>query len=821
MTVGVVGARRDDGQPGSQAGEQSRVLESRAVVRDFQHVDTGQARYGAEQGSLGGGLQVAGEQHGDPLGADEEGDAGVVGAVVGQRRADGGRPQDLPVEAAEPAPLPRRRPDDRDAGGGGLTADVGGLVVRLVEGGGLDRAHRTAPQDSGQAVDVVGVEVGEHQERDGGDAEVAQAAVGEGGFRSGVDDHGGAGARREDQGVALADVAGDKTPVGRWPSGDGPGQGGRAEHREEQQERDGGGRPGAVGEAPGQQDGGDRERREEQGAGPGARPVDGGAGQGRALPGDGGDPAGGPAAGPGQGFGDGHGDGCGGQGREAEHGGRADGEFGEQVARDRDQAHMRRQHGHDGGAGRLGGAGGGQDLGEPWRNPSPPQGGAPARGDGEQSAGGQHGQREAVGAGEPRVVQDQQEHGGGQGGEQGAAAAGADGEQGDQTAGGGAQNAGVRAADDDEGDGEQPSEDGGEAQGYGEARGEAPALGVDGDAGRADQQHEDDRQVAAADGGEVGEVGGLESVVEFGGDAGGVADDEPREQGAGVGRQPVGRGPQARAEPPRGPLGRGGALRDVRRALRGQHGGEPVPGAGGRGEPGAYGQAGGGHQPQPGGGGPAGDQQDRGADGRGGAGHRQPVCLGLDDHGGGCPGRSPDLQADRAGVGGDRQLNGGVGAFGSEAGDRAAVQVGGMEPGDGGRGGPAQQGRRPGDRGGPPSAVYGQQDRRRAHGDGAGPGDRRGRHGQGDGRCEPCGEGGRQESQVGRGLLAGVRGSARGGGRGVDGCALPGPVPGRRPVRPVGRHGRTRVDRSANRRSPMPVTSRSWSTEVKAPCCAR
>ncbi len=41
----------------------------------------------------------------------------------------------------------------------------------------LDRAHRPAPQHAGQARHMVGVEVGEHDQRDPGDAERAQAAV--------------------------------------------------------------------------------------------------------------------------------------------------------------------------------------------------------------------------------------------------------------------------------------------------------------------------------------------------------------------------------------------------------------------------------------------------------------------------------------------------------------------------------------------------------------------------------------------------------------------------------------------------------------------
>jgi hypothetical protein len=134
---------------------------------DLEDVDARQVGDGSEKVPLGGGLQVAEEQHGEPCGVDQQGDAGVVGAVVRECRADSGGPEDLPVEWAEPAPLTGRGADHRDAGGGCLAPDVGGLFRWLVEGGGLDGADRPATQYSGEAVDVVGMEVGEYQKGDG------------------------------------------------------------------------------------------------------------------------------------------------------------------------------------------------------------------------------------------------------------------------------------------------------------------------------------------------------------------------------------------------------------------------------------------------------------------------------------------------------------------------------------------------------------------------------------------------------------------------------------------------------------------------------
>jgi hypothetical protein len=230
---------------------------------DLEDVDVREVGDGSEEAPLGGGLQVAEEQHGEPLGADQQGDAGVVGAVVRECRADGGWPEDLPVERAEPAPLPHCGADHRDVGGGCLAADVDGLFRWLVEGGGLDGAHCPAAQHAGKAVDVVGVEVGEYQKGDGGDAEPAEAAVGEVGLGSGVDHHGGAGTCGQHEGVSLSHIAGDHAPVLRRPAGDGPGKRVGTEHRQKEQEGEGSAQPRVACRAPAEEQGGCRERREE------------------------------------------------------------------------------------------------------------------------------------------------------------------------------------------------------------------------------------------------------------------------------------------------------------------------------------------------------------------------------------------------------------------------------------------------------------------------------------------------------------------------------------------------------------------------------
>ena len=59
---------------------------------------------------------------------------------------------------------------------------------------------------------MVGVEVGEHDGVEGGDAEVAQAAVDQRRVGTGVDEHGAVRAAAQDDGVALPDVADHDPP---------------------------------------------------------------------------------------------------------------------------------------------------------------------------------------------------------------------------------------------------------------------------------------------------------------------------------------------------------------------------------------------------------------------------------------------------------------------------------------------------------------------------------------------------------------------------------------------------------------------------------
>ena len=135
-----------------------------------------------------------------------------------------------------------------------------------------------------QPVDVVGVEVGEDDGVERGDAEVAQAAVDQGRVGAGVDEDGSVRAAAQHDGVALADVADDDPPaVGR------PG------HRAGRDERGGEDQRGAEGEhRVGRDPGGQRAAGEQHGDGEGGEEqrARGAVGPGQRATGHLGEPAG-------------------------------------------------------------------------------------------------------------------------------------------------------------------------------------------------------------------------------------------------------------------------------------------------------------------------------------------------------------------------------------------------------------------------------------------------------------------------------------------------------------------------------------------------
>lgn len=649
---------------------------------------------------------------------------------------------------------------------------------------------------------MVGVEMGEDEQRDLGDPEGAQTAVDEAGLRAGVHHDGGAVARGEHQRVALADVAGHQPPGRRRPARHRARQRHRTHDGRHEQQRRRGAQPGTAQKAAPGRDHHHGDGGQQQGACPGAGPVDRRSGQGGTTTGHRRDPVGRPGRDPGEGLGDGHGERRRGQGREPEDGGGADREFRQQVAGDGDQADVGGQHRHHGGAHRLRGRRRGQDLREARRHPPASQSGAPARREKEERGGGQHGQHEAVRAGEPGVVEEQQEGGSAQRGQQAAAAARADGQQGDQPAGGRAQHARVRPAHDDERHREHSPEHGRHTERESQPRRQAAAFGAQGEPGRTDQQDQHQGEIGTADRGQMGQVGGLEGVVQLHRDSGRVPDDQPGKEGPGVGRQALGGLTQSRPEPAGHPLRTARRLDDAGRPADRQHRGDSVTRARRRGEPGLRVDVCPRQQRQP----PAsrlpGDEQDRSADGGRRTPRRHAHRLGLHQHRVRGSHRPAHLWADQPGIRGQPQLDPRMRVFGRQGGHRTAVQIRGVQPRDG-RG--RRRAERHSGRRRPP--AY---ERRRRRQD-----DHRARpcHGsprqcEGDARREPGRDGRCHQTQVRRAFLARVRRTPWGDGRRVH-------------RRAGGVHGVTSGLRSENRRSPMPLTSRSCSTDVKPPCRPR
>ena len=106
---------------------------------------------------------------------------------------------------------------DRHVRVGGPGVHAADLVRRVAQHGHLDLADPAPAQHARQPLDVVGVEVREHHERDGRDTQVAQAAVDGDRVRAGVHHDGGTRPGRHDQPVALPDVARDQQPARRRP----------------------------------------------------------------------------------------------------------------------------------------------------------------------------------------------------------------------------------------------------------------------------------------------------------------------------------------------------------------------------------------------------------------------------------------------------------------------------------------------------------------------------------------------------------------------------------------------------------------------------
>ncbi len=554
VPVPVSGTGRDDRQARPDPLVQFGFLVCGAVVGDLDDIHRVPLRTLPQEGLLRGRFEVTEQEQRQARGPHQQGHAGIVRPLG--RRARRGGPQHLPVQRPGPAPLPLGCRHDGYAGGRRGPPDEGGLPGGLLVPGGLNHTDRPAAQHPGQAGHVVGMEVREQDQRHPAHAQRAQAVVHRAGLRSGVHHHGRSRSDGEYGGVTLAHRALDVAPVGRRPAGDRTDELRRPQHGEEQQP----GQPAAdppAAQEPGAepydgQGGGGQQQAARDSSGPGQL----GPRQPRPGPGHCGDPSGGHPRASGEEFGGGHPHRGRREGREPEDGGRPGRQFGQQVARHRDQADPGREGGDDRGAHGLCGSGGRERLGEPGPHPAPAQGLAPQGSQCQQGSGGQDGQQEAVASGQPRVVEHQQQHGGGQGGNQGPAPPGGDGQEGDGPAGRGPQHARLRPAHHHERERQRGPAQGGRPQGEPEPRCQPAPFGLLRAGRGADEQEEHHGQVRPGHRQQVQQVGGPEGLVQVGRDPGGVADHQTRQQGPGVRREPLGGFPQPCPQPPGDPLGR-------------------------------------------------------------------------------------------------------------------------------------------------------------------------------------------------------------------------------------------------------------------------
>lgn len=132
-------------------------------MRDLEHLRP-QGLAGGEQVALGRGLDVAGQQHRDAGNLEAQHQRAVVGIRAGASVGPAGR-QHLPPHAARDPHLAERPPDDRDLPVMEPADHPGVLPRRLIERADLDRADPASAQGTGQAFDVVRVQVRQHDQR--------------------------------------------------------------------------------------------------------------------------------------------------------------------------------------------------------------------------------------------------------------------------------------------------------------------------------------------------------------------------------------------------------------------------------------------------------------------------------------------------------------------------------------------------------------------------------------------------------------------------------------------------------------------------------
>jgi hypothetical protein len=513
MAVAVVGPDRDEGYARTGRCEEVGVGVAAAVVGHLEHVGP-QVRTRGEDARLGLRAQVTGEQQPHPALGDPHDEGEVVGggALDGPPRGrrehvhDGG-PHRAPLSRLEHLPLAADPPDERVQPA--LPVVVGG------QGAGGDHTDVPPTERPGETADVVGVQVGEQDQRQPFDVQPVEAPVDRGFVRPGVDQHTGAPSQEDHQGIALADITGDEHGVRGRP----------ATHRLPQRPSDDhepeDGRKGEQAHArePPEQPGGRQDEQAQQNRTRGAgRPTGHPVGYRCRSSGDAHEPAHGPAGQPDERVGDARMDGAQQCRDQAEDGGRGDRRSGEQIGRQGHQADRAGQAGDDRRGGDPRGGADRERVRDDRRAPVPAHPPAPAGSDQDDRRGRRDGEREAGVVGQPGLDQQQDGHGTAEGGERRPRPPRREGQQRHATHHGRAQHARAGTGHDDEAD-------------QGESRHHRLEATVGGPAAKGPQHAgEHDRNVRPRDRRQVGEPGAPELLDQDRVHRRGVAHHEARQQ---------------------------------------------------------------------------------------------------------------------------------------------------------------------------------------------------------------------------------------------------------------------------------------------------
>ncbi|GEL22848.1 hypothetical protein PSU4_18020 [Pseudonocardia sulfidoxydans NBRC 16205] len=222
VPVAVAGPDRDQHDPRRHCGEELPQAVARAVVGHLEDVGA-QRDAGGEQVGLCGDLDVAGEQHRTRpgLGPDHERPVVDGGAVVGidvGGRVDG--PEHVEHQPGPGQPLPGAQRHDARPRLPRLHAEAAQRCAGLTRGADRDPADGPAPQRARHPSDVVGVQVADDHEVERVHTQPGETGVDGPVVRAGVDEHRMAGcAGRQDERIALPDVARDDRPSDGRPAG--------------------------------------------------------------------------------------------------------------------------------------------------------------------------------------------------------------------------------------------------------------------------------------------------------------------------------------------------------------------------------------------------------------------------------------------------------------------------------------------------------------------------------------------------------------------------------------------------------------------------